>query len=178
MAVEISPAYANVTGAGLTLGGGYALYRGSRHAAAATQAMHFTTTPLVVPALEQFEKTTKAATTFLKSVQTGMESSKLPGHKTLKSIPVVGGIADDAARALRLGGAARVVSRVDEKALVDASIKLSDETSKLVHALHTDMPRIAAIRSSSIKGGLLLAGGLIAAAGGIALLASANLEVG
>jgi hypothetical protein len=173
MGIEVSAPVAGVGGGVLLAGGGTLAYLGRREIAAATTLSQFATPQQIVPALRDLEHTLGATNQILSGVQGAMAGARLPGAGLFRRVPFIGGAADDLERAVRVGAAAKELSKLDETAIVNSAKQLSERSSLLVSAAEGDVARLGAAKTGALSGGTkLLIGGAIAAAGAL-LLANA-----
>lgn len=177
MGIEISPPVAGVGGGVLLAGGGALAVVGRNQVKAATSLTQFATPSQVLPALRDLETTLGATNEILEGVQGAMQGARLPGTGLFKKIPFIGGAADDLERAVRIGAAAKELSKLDETAIVGAAKQLNTRSTQLVAAAQDDAVRLGAAKVGAMSGGTkLLIGGAIAAVGAL-LLANAIFDI-
>ncbi len=177
MGIEISPPVAGIGGGVLLAGGGTLAVMGRNQLQAATALSQFATPSQIVPALRELELTLGATNEILEGVQGAMKGARLPGTGLFKRVPFIGGAADDLERAVRLGAAAKELSKLDETAIVGAAKQLNTRSAQLVTAAQGDAVRLGAAKVNAMSGGTkLLIGGAIAAVGAL-LLANAMFDI-
>ena len=177
MGIEVAPPVAGVGGGVLLAGGGALAYVGRNQLKVATSWSQFATPSQVVPALRELEVTLGATNEILDGVQGAMQGARLPGTGLFKRMPFIGGAADDLERAVRIGAAAKELSRLDETAIVSAAQQLNTRSTQLVAAAQDDAVRLGAAKAGAMSGGTkLLIGGAIAAVGAL-LLANAIFDI-
>jgi hypothetical protein len=92
-------------------------------------------------------------------------------------VPFIGGAADDLERAVRIGAAAKELSKLDETAIVQTAKQLNTRSAQLVAAAEDDVVRLGAAKAGAMSGGTkLLIGGAIAAVGAL-LIANAAFDI-
>lgn len=177
MGIDISPPVAGVGGGVLLAGGGTLAFVGRNQLRAATSLSQFAMPSQVVPALRDLEVTLGATNEILEGVQGAMKGARLPGTGLFKHVPFIGGAADDLERAVRLGAAAKELSKLDETAIVGAARQLNTRSTQLVAAAQDDAVRLGAAKAGALNGGTkLLIGGAVAAVGAL-LLANAIFDI-
>lgn len=173
MGIEVSAPVAGVGGGLLLAGGGTLAVMGRRQIAAATALNQFATPYKLLPAMEQLDRTLAATDDILTGVQTAMRSARIPGQGILQRVPFLGGAADDLERAVRIGAAAKELSKLDETVLISNARKLNAHSADLVASAQADIAQFATAKAGAMSGGTkLLIGGAIAAVGAF-LLANA-----
>jgi hypothetical protein len=177
MGIEISPPIAGVGGGVLLAGGGALAFVGRNQLRTATALSQFGTPSQVLPALRDLQSTLSATNDILGGVQQAMQGARLPGSGLFKRVPFIGGAADDLERAVRIGAAAKELSKLDETAIVNTARQLNTRSAQLVAAAEDDVVRLGAAKAGAMSGGTkLLIGGAIAAVGAL-LLANAIFDV-
>jgi hypothetical protein len=173
MGIEVSAPVAGVGGGLLLAGGGTLAVMGRRQLTAATALSQFATPYKVLPAMQQLDRTLAATDGILTGVQTAMNTTRLPGEGLLRRVPFLGSAADDLERAVRIGAAAKELSKLDETVLISNARKLSAASSDLIASAEDDIARFSVAKASAMSGGTkLLIGGAVAAVGAF-LLANA-----
>jgi hypothetical protein len=173
MAIEIAPPVAAIGGGAMLAGGGALAWTGSQQMRSATSFAQFATPSQVVPSLQDLQRTLEVVDDTLVGVQHAMQGARLPAKGIFSRIPFIGGHADDLERAVRLGAAAKELSKVDEGRLVEVARQLNARSSHLVRAAEADVLQLAAAKTQATGAGTkLLIGGVIAAAGALLLAAT------
>ena len=170
MGIRVSERVEVGAGSALVAGGGALGYVGMRQISNAASMQHYVAPKMVVPALEQLERSLAVASSFTNRLVQVMDNVQIPGQDRLSGVPLLGGLAKEAERAAQLTVVAREVSKLDHRGLLDASRVLGDDTAKLITASKEDLAKIGGIKKSAISGGAKLAiAGAIASMGGLLL---------